>query len=63
MAKIIFNDRKSVMNCTVRNQSRPGAQLVIEKTVVVPDEFQFFLANGDTVRMRCWPGTAATGLG
>ncbi len=49
-AKIITMDNKSVIDCTVRNQSDMGAQLVIEKNVLVPDEFQFFLANGDTVR-------------
>ena len=49
-AKIISIDNKTVLDCTVRNLSDMGAQLVIEKNVSVPDEFQFFLANGDTVR-------------
>lgn len=49
-AKIISIDNKTVLDCTVRNLSETGAQLVIEKNVSVPDEFQFFLANGDTVR-------------
>ena len=49
-AKIISMDNKSVIDCTVRNLSDTGAQLVIEKNVSMPDEFQFFLANGDTVR-------------
>ena len=49
-AKIISIDNKTVLDCTVRNLSDTGAQLVIEKNVSVPDEFQFFLANGDTVR-------------
>ena len=49
-AKIISTDNKSVIDCTVRNLSETGAQLVIEKTVAVPDKFQFFLANGDTIR-------------
>src|SRR3989337_728351 len=49
-AKIISIDNKTVIDCTVRNLSKTGAQLVIEKTVAVPDEFQFFLANGDTIR-------------
>jgi hypothetical protein len=30
--------------------SDSGAQLVVEKHASVPEEFQFFLANGDTVR-------------
>ena len=49
-AKIITMDNTSVVDCTVRNMSDTGAQLVIEKSVKMPDEFQFFLANGDTVR-------------
>ena len=49
-AKIITMDNTSVVDCTVRNLSDSGAQLVIEKSVKMPDEFQFFLANGDTVR-------------
>lgn len=49
-AKIISTDNKSVIDCTVRNLSETGAQLVIERTVAVPDKFQFFLANGDTIR-------------
>jgi len=49
-AKIISMDNKSVIDCTVRNLSETGAQLVIEKTAAVPEEFQFFLANGDTIR-------------
>ena len=49
-AKIITMDNTSVIDCTVRNQSETGALLVVEKNVTVPDEFQFFLANGDTVR-------------
>ena len=49
-AKIIATDNKSVIDCTVRNLSETGAQLVIERTVEVPDRFQFFLANGDTIR-------------
>jgi hypothetical protein len=48
-AKIITMDNTSVIDCTVRNQSETGALLVVEKNVTVPDEFQFFLANGDTV--------------
>ena len=49
-AKIITMDNTSVIDCTVRNQSETGALLVVEKNVTMPDEFQFFLANGDTVR-------------
>ncbi len=49
-AKIITMDNSSVIDCTVRNMSDTGAQLVIEKNVKMPEAIQFFLANGDTVR-------------
>jgi hypothetical protein len=49
-AKIISMDNKTVIDCAVRNVSETGAQLVTEKNVAVPDAFQFFLTNGDTVR-------------
>jgi hypothetical protein len=49
-AKIITTDNTSVIDCTVRNMSETGAQVIIEKSVKMPEEFQFFLANGDTVR-------------
>ena len=49
-AKIITMDNTSVVDCTVRNLSDTGAQVIIEKSVKMPAEFQFFLANGDTVR-------------
>lgn len=49
-AKIITMDNTSVVDCTVRNMSNSGAQVIIEKSVKMPAEFQFFLANGDTVR-------------
>ena len=49
-AKIITMDNTSVVDCTVRNMSDSGAQVIIEKSVKMPEEFQFFLANGDTVR-------------
>jgi hypothetical protein len=48
--KIITMDNTSVVDCTVRNMSDSGAQVIIEKSVRMPEEFQFFLANGDTVR-------------
>lgn len=49
-AKIITMDNTSVIDCTVRNMSDTGAQVIIEKSVKMPEEFHFFLANGDTVR-------------
>ena len=49
-AKIISTDNKSVIDCTIRNLSETGAQVVIERTIAMPDMFQFFMASGDTIR-------------
>lgn len=49
-AKIVSMDNKTIIDCAVRNQSETGAQLVIEKAISVPKEFQFFLASEDTIR-------------
>jgi PilZ domain len=39
-AKIIFNDRSSIFDCTVRNLSADGAELRMPSTLGVPDVFK-----------------------
>ena len=39
-AKVIYNDRQSVIDCTVRNLSRSGARLFFETVSEVPDRFE-----------------------
>ena len=39
-AKIIFNDRRSTIDCLVRNQTDEGVRLKIASVVGLPDQFE-----------------------
>ncbi|MBX9847195.1 MAG: PilZ domain-containing protein [Xanthobacteraceae bacterium] len=39
MAQIVFNERRSVLDCIVRNTSSVGACLQIDGVVEIPDRF------------------------
>lgn len=41
-AKLISLDRVTVTDCSVRNLSATGAQIIIENQATVPKEFYFF---------------------
>lgn len=47
-AKIVFNARASVIDCTVRNLSEAGACLVLGTWSVLPREFELSI-DGDTL--------------
>ncbi len=42
-ARIVFNDHRSVINCTVRNFSESGALLLLPSVVAVPNEFELWI--------------------
>jgi hypothetical protein len=46
-ARLVFNDRKSVMNCTVRNVSEQGAKLLMAEPYQVPVEFELTISGTD----------------
>ncbi|MGB8314419.1 MAG: PilZ domain-containing protein [Aestuariivirga sp.] len=46
-ARMVFNDRKSVMNCTVRNASALGAKLLMAEPHMVPPEFELTISGSD----------------
>jgi len=48
-AKIVFNSRACVIDCTVRNISEGGACLVLATPTVLPPEFELAM-DGDTLR-------------
>ena len=50
--KILFNDRRSVLDCTVRNLSPEGACLQVESLVGVPAAFEL-LIDGDEAPRPC----------
>jgi hypothetical protein len=50
-AQIVFNDRKSVLNCRIRNLSDGGARLELPTSQLLPHEFELHM-TGMPVR-RC----------
>ena len=40
--KVIFNQRQSTLDCTVRNLSEDGALLVFPNSVVLPELFELY---------------------
>jgi len=51
-AKIVFNDRRSVIDCTVRNLSGTGARLQVESVSGIPPVFDL-LIDGQNRYQRC----------
>lgn len=49
-ARIIFNERYSALNCTIRNISAIGCKLVLETPASLPDAFSLRLADGSEQR-------------
>ena len=46
-ARLVFNGRNSVMNCTVRNASEQGAKLLMAEPYMVPAEFELTISGTD----------------
>ena len=51
-ARLVFNGRKSVMNCTVRNVSERGAKLMMAEPHQVPAEFELTISGTDPLVAR-----------
>ena len=50
--KVLFNDRRSLLDCTIRNLSPEGACLQIESLVGVPPDFEL-LIDGEEAPRAC----------
>jgi hypothetical protein len=50
--QLVFNDRKSVMNCTVRNVSERGAKLAVAEPHQVPAVFELAISGADSKTAR-----------
>ena len=48
--RVVFNNRKSVMSCIVRDASKFGARISIGEPYLVPYEFEFML-QGEPPRL------------
>ena len=43
--KIVFNNRNSTIDCTVRNLSDTGAKLVVASALGIPDSFELAISG------------------
>jgi hypothetical protein len=48
--KVLFNNRRSVLDCTIRNLSPEGACLQIESLVGVPPDFELLIDGEEAAR-------------
>jgi hypothetical protein len=48
--RIIFNQRRSVLDCTVRNLSSTGARLDVPSTVGIPEAFELIIESDEIAR-------------
>ncbi len=54
-ARIVFNDRKSTLDCRVRDMTEDGARLDIMTQQLLPHEFELQLAGTPARRCGlCW---------
>lgn len=63
-AKIIFNNKQSVFDCTVRNISEDGARLIVPNMLGVPKSFELRIPKIDA-RYICdtvWRTKRETGI-
>lgn len=60
--KIVFNEGRSVISCTVRNLSASGALLKVDTVVGVPNEFHVIIGE-DVARAARTIRRTATELG
>jgi hypothetical protein len=49
-AKVVFNLRSSVIDCTVRNMSRHGAKLIVGTQLGIPETFDLEFEGDGSVR-------------
>jgi hypothetical protein len=62
-ARIIFNDRKSTLDCRVRDLSADGARLDLSTQQLLPHEFDLHLAGAEVRRCGlCWARGTLVGV-
>jgi hypothetical protein len=53
--QLVFNERKSVINCTVRNVSERGAKLIVSEPYMVPAVFELAISGADSkIARKVW---------
>ena len=63
-AQVIFQNRNSTIDCTVRNLSASGARLELTDSVAAPSEFELIVPHKSrSYRARiCWRGEDSVGV-
>jgi hypothetical protein len=63
-ARIVFNDRRSAIDCMVRNLSPHGALLLLSSFVGVPENFDLYIDGEKTCRASrmVWKRDGKTGV-
>ena len=60
--RIIFNNRRSVVDCVVRNMSATGALLAVPCVVGIPNEFEFAMEFGCRSAKVVWKTDLTLGV-
>jgi hypothetical protein len=45
--RLVFNEKRSTVDCTVRNQSATGALLLVASPLGLPDEVELYIPRDD----------------
>ena len=61
-ACVVFNDRHSVIDCTVRNLSANGALLLLPSIVGVPNEFEVCIDGTYHSAHVAWKSNTSLGV-
>ena len=61
-ARIIFNDHRSVIDCTVRNMSATGALLAVPNIVGIPNEFELAMEFASRSAKVVWKTDRTLGV-
>jgi hypothetical protein len=61
-ARIVFNDRRSTVDCTVRNLSHHGALLVMPSTAGIPAQFELWIGDACHHARIVWIGKDRMGV-
>jgi hypothetical protein len=61
-AWIVFNNQRSVIDCTVRNMSATGALLALPNALGVPDQFELCMERGCRSARVVWRSDKTVGV-
>ena len=60
--RIVFNNRNSTIDCTVRNLSKDGALLLLPNVVGIPDDFELHINGVSHATHVVWRSNGQLGV-